>query len=51
MLDKLKDPQYAIVVGRPAQLGKFGAGVPAVMLYTDKMQLSDEMVVQFEAGK
>ena len=51
MLDKLKDPQYAIVVGQPRQLGKFGAGVPAVMLYIDKMELSDEMVVQFEAGK
>jgi hypothetical protein len=51
MLDKLKHPQYAIVVGRPAQLGEFGAGVPSVMLYTDKMELSDEMVVQFEASE
>ena len=51
MLDKLKHPQYAIVVGQPVQLGEFGSGVPSVMLYTDKMELSDEMVVQFEASE
>ena len=51
MLDKLKHPQHAIVVGRPAQLGKFGSGVPSVLMHTDKMNLSDEMVVLFEASE
>lgn len=48
VLDKLKEPQYMLLVGSPEQVAKFKGGVESVMMHADQLQISDEMVVRFE---
>lgn len=47
VLDKLKEPQYVLLVGSPEQAGKFKGGVESVMMHADQFQISDEMIVRF----
>ena len=46
-LDKLKEPQYLLLVGAPEQVGKFKGGVESVTMHADQFQISDEMLVRF----
>lgn len=48
VLDKLKEPQYMLLVGSAERVGKFEGGVESVMMHADQFQISDEMVVTFE---